>query len=336
MSSFLSTSIMTETLHIMSADLGGTNCRSAIVAHRDGKPELLEDTYRSWDSEHEGDLDFVLKEGIERTVQTYRSMIDGVALAVAGPVEDHRTMLSASNTHCLHDITPFELGAELERRFEKESAVANDLEAACAGEMEQGALRGKKWARLENIGTGWGGAALFNGMAMALEPGHVWLPGNGALCGCGKMDCAEASLSGGAIRRRLQEMAQAGAIEIPNGIDPCAFTDQEAMKGTPWAVKFYTDVARDIGNVWGSNLNNCPEITDIVYMGSFLERAMKIEFVRQQVREAMLARSMFRKKHANVTIERVSAPRLPTGESLGPLYGAASIWKRLHEERKSA
>ncbi len=333
---------MAETLYIASGDLGGSNFRSAIVAYKDGKPELLEDTYGTIYSEHEGELDFVLQEGIGRTIQTYRDMISGVALAVAGPVENHGTVLNAPNTRCLRKVIPFGLGAELERRSGKKSIVANDLEAACAGEMEQGALRGKKWARLENIGTGWGGAALLNGVAVALEPGHVWLPRDGALCGCGKKDCAEATLSGGAIRNRLRQMHDAGAIVIPEGMDPCAFTDQEALKGTPWAVKFYTDIASDIGNVWGSNLNNCPNITDIVYMGSFLQRAMKIEFFRQQVREAMLARSMFPKQHANVGIQEVAAPRRAAlfekgeGESLGPLYGAASIWKRLHEEEKIA
>ncbi|MDD5041518.1 MAG: ROK family protein [Candidatus Peribacteraceae bacterium] len=324
---------MPETLHIVSGDLGGNNCRSAVMTFDDNEPHLEEGTYRSWKSECEEDLGIVLDRGIGDAIHDFHGRIAGASLAIAGPVDDHRIALNAPNIRCLRSRVPYDLAAEMSRRFGGENIAGNDLEVACAGEMEQGALKGKKWAMLENFGTGYGGARLFNGVAVAAEPGHMWLPNNEARCGCGKTDCTEATLSGGAIRRRIQGMHDSGAIVIPAGLDPCAFADQESMKGTEWAVNFYTGIARDIGDIWGSNLNNCPLMTDIVFMGSFLERAMKIEFFRQQVREAMLARSMFSQQHANVGIYEVSAPRLPSGESLGPLYGAASVWKRLHGER---
>ncbi|MFH1444544.1 MAG: ROK family protein [Candidatus Peregrinibacteria bacterium] len=327
---------MAEALHIASGDLGGSNCRSAIVTYNGNEASIDKNTYRSWDSKDERDFDRVLNNSIGETVRGFHGKIAGVALAVAGPIPDHRTVLSAANTPCLHHRTPYDIAATLEQTFDVESIAANDVEAAAAGEVAKGALQGKKWARLENIGTGWGGAAILDGMAVSLEPGHVWLPKNGALCGCGKRDCAEATLSGGAIRKRLIEMDQAGAITLPEGIDPCAFADQQALENVQWAVEFYTEIAHDIGNIWGSNLNNCPLMTDIVYMGSFLVRAMQIEFFRQQIREAMLTRTMFPEQHANVKIQEVSAPRLASGESLGPIYGAASIWKRLHDEHEGA
>jgi predicted NBD/HSP70 family sugar kinase len=327
---------MIDVQHIVAGDLGGTESRSAIVDYEGDEAHLLEETYRKWKSEHQDDLRTVLLNGIGNTIRDFRKQIAGVALAIAGPVEDHQTVLSAANTHCRHNLTPFDLHAYLEETFHTSSIVANDLEAAAAGEREKGALQGLQWGMLENLGTGWGGARIFNGVAVAAEPGHMWLPGNDAKCGCGKKDCAEATLSGGAIERRIREECATKDITIPEGMAPCAFADREAIAGKTWAVELYTNVARGIGNIWGSDLNNCPPIERIVYMGSFLERAMEIEFFRQQVRAAMIERSMFFKQHQKVEIVGLGAPRLATGEPLGPLYGAANIWKRLHDKHARA
>lgn len=328
---------MPETIFVASCDLGGSNSRSGLVEYKGSQARFVEESYHSIYTKNEDDLGSVLDEGIGKTVRTYRGMIAGVTLAVAGPIPDHREMQSAANTRCLHDITPYNVANELERRFQLESWCANDVQAACAGEREKGALQGVDWAMLENIGSGWGGAYILNGVPVAAEPGHIWIPGQGRTCGCGKDDCAEAGLSGANIEKRLREMHEAGQISIPDDQweHPCSFADQEAAKGTPWAVEFYTKVANEIGNIWGSKLNLCPPITDIVYQGSFIECAMRIDFFQQEVRRAMLARSMLPKQHVQVRIQQVAAPTLKGGEPLGPIYGAASIWKRLHDERQA-
>lgn len=332
---------MSETLFIASGDLGGSNCRSGIVAYEQGEARFIDVSYHAANTKNESDLAFVLREGIGRTVQHYRGLISGIALAVAGPIPDHREMIKAPNTKCLHDITPFNIADTLQRTFEMESWCANDVEAACAGETEKGSLRGAQWAMFENIGSGWGGAYILNGIPVAAEPGHI-VVGRGGVgatgkeesCGCGKTGCAEAQLSGVAIDRRLREMHAQGQILIPEDRwnNPSAFADEEAENGAPWAVEFYTGVAQEIGDIWGSKLNLCPPMTDIVYQGSFLECAMRIRFFREEVQRTMLARSMLPAQHAKVRIRQVSAPTFD-GKPLGPIYGAASIWKRLHDER---
>ena len=319
---------MAEKLHVLSGDLGGTNCRSAVVEYDGDEAYLLEDTYRTWQSRDESNIDHVLEQGLGETITQFRGKIHGIGLDVAGPVDGHRTVLKAPNVRSLHNLTPYNLGRQLEKMFGVRAVVSNDLASGLEGEVQKGSMQGITWGMLENIGTGWGGARLYNGVAVAAEPGHAWLPNEGARCGCGKKDCAEASLSGGAIRRQLQQMHAAGQINIPEGMDPCAFTDREALAGTPWAVDFYTKIATNIGDVWGTNLNQCPPMERIAYMGSFMERAMRIQLFREQVRRAMLERSMFPDLHEKVEIVEVSAPKLATGESLGPLYGAASLWKK--------
>lgn len=327
---------MSETLFIASGDLGGSNCRSGVIAYEQGEARFIDTSYHAATTKNKDDLEFVLKEGIGRTVQNYRGLISGIALAVAGPIPDHREMLKAPNTKCLHDVTPYNVANKLQWMFDLESWCANDVEAACAGETEKGSLRGVPWAMFENIGSGWGGAYVLNGVPVAAEPGHIVVgTGRQEPCGCGKTGCAEARISGGAIDNRLRIMHDQGQICIPEDQwgSPSEFADEEAKKGTPWAEEFYTGVAHEIGDIWGSKLNLCPPVTDIVYQGTFLECAMRIEFFAQEVRRTMIARSMLPTHHAQVQIQQVSAPTL-NGKPLGPLYGAASIWKRLHDENR--
>jgi len=329
---------MSETLHIVSGDLGGTNMRSAVVALDGNRTQVLEDTYHAISTQGELDFNKVAESGIGETIRNFHGKIVGIALGVAGPIPDHRRLLSASNTACLHDRTPYGIAEDLHCQFGVESYGVNDVEAGCAGEMERGSLQGAKWAMFENIGSGWGGAYVYNGVPVSAEPGHIWLPGSGKRCGCGKLDCAESKVKGMEIENQLRAMHENQQIVIPqeHWNHPCAFSDQEAKRGTPWAVDLYTNIAETIGRIWGSKLNLCPPITDIVYQGSFLECAMCIDFFRRKVRDAMLAQSMFQEMHATVSMRPVAAPKLPGGEPLGPIYGAAHVWRREHNERQPA
>ena len=148
--------------------------------------------------------------------------VDGIGIAFAGPVADHRLDPQSSNVRSLHNRKmPFDLAAEAKSMFGIPTVISNDLEAALAGEVEAGAMRGVEWGMLENVGTGWGGARLLNGVAVAAEPGHAWLRGFGEPCGCGKRDCVEATLSGGAIRARIVKECASHAVSIPKDMHPC-------------------------------------------------------------------------------------------------------------------
>ncbi|MBU0767161.1 ROK family protein [Patescibacteria group bacterium] len=296
---------MNNSTNCASIDWGGSGARGGIVEIKNGKPTFRKETYSSCSEEDAETIDEMLKNSVGEVLQKFDGTCDGIVFDVAGPIDEHRRVLSAANIPLLNVHPGYDLRKKIEELFKLPALVTNDLEAGLAGEtLEGGALEGKKWGTLQNIGTGWGGSYLYNGVAVAAEPGHIWLPGNDddEQCGCGRENCAEAQYSGIAIENKVIKICTAEGIEIPDGIEPCAFADQQAKAGEEWAVNLYTNTAKAIGNIWGSNLNNCPLITDIVIQGSFIEYSMQIEFFRQQVREAMIARSMNPQKHENVNI----------------------------------
>ncbi len=210
--------------------------------------------------------------------------------------------------------------------------LVNDMEAALAGEVAAGALRGCRWGLMDTISTGWGGAMLYNGVEVAAEPGHLWVgdaPSNLGNCGCGRQNCAEGRYSGGAVRRRvLQEVEDTAdargdsSYRVPDWMDPCAFADAEYWQHAPWARLLYHDVAKAIGEIWGSRLNLCPPVEKIVYTGTFAEHFFALPDILDIVRARMIERSLFQDQHEIVPITCAEAPR-------GALLGAARIFERL-------
>lgn len=322
---------MAQKLYIAAGDWGGSNLRSAVIETDGTDARVIEETLVGFSSKDHTDPAFVIRESMGESVRRFGGAIDGVGLDVAGPVARHETLLAAPNIEALRSRTPFDLHRLLTEAFDRPAIVANDLEAALAGETAVGSLKGVDWAMLENIGTGWGGARLYAGVAVAAEPGHQWIPGreDDPVCGCGKAGCIEAVCSGGAIRRRVTELCAKEKIEIPEGTDACAFADGKVASGEIWAVDLYGQIADTIGQVWGSNLNVCPPMEKIAYMGSFLDRAMEIEFFRNRVRESLMRRTMFRSQHEGIPIVKVSAPHTKEGIALGPLYGVAKIFRQM-------
>jgi predicted NBD/HSP70 family sugar kinase len=323
-------------MNVAVCDWGGSNTRSCVLEN-DGKDlHLAEGTSVILNTEGMTSIDDVLDRGIGASIDRYNGRVHGVSTAFAGPIKNHRWVRQAPNIHCIRGL-PYDLGGKLHRKFHVPAVVGNDLEDATMEEHRAGAIQGMKNALVENVGTGWGEAYVLDGKVYPTEAGHAWLPTErtfGKSCGCGRQDCVESSLSGGAIKRRVLEICHMSGLKIPEGMHPCAFLDQEFLGGTPWAVELYEDLARKIGNVIGGNLNRFPEIEGIAYMGSFMECAMRMQSFRDRMRSAMLERSMFPGDHEAIPIREVQGPRID-GQYVGAMYGAASSWQLLNEEGRA-
>lgn len=316
---------MASKQRILAIDVGGTNVRAGVVEETNDGLVVLEDTYYAWKTGMIRNPEIVIGRTIEGVRKRFDKKRFGIAWDVAGPVIDHSIVPKAQNMKFLRGNVPYPLKDVTERLQNRRTIVCNDLEAAIAGEVEHGSLEDVQWAMLENIGTGYGGARILNGMPIAAEPGHVKFQGSKAPCGCGKIGCIEAEISGGAIQLKIEKYCASRSIHIPKGMHPCAFADDQANAGVKWAVNFYTKIAEQLGQIWGGNLNNIPNITHISYMGSFLIRAMRIECFRKSLHDAMIQTSQFPEQHKKVNIAEVSAP-MHKGQPLAPLLGSARIW----------
>jgi glucokinase len=107
--------------------------------------------------------------------------------------------------------TDVPLGDAMRSRFSLPVFIANDARCATLGEYVFGAGRGTKNFALLTLGTGIGGGIVADGNLVlgnqmgAGEFGHHTIrPGNGFVCGCGRIGCFEAQCSGtGLIRHAL-------------------------------------------------------------------------------------------------------------------------------------
>ena len=93
--------------------------------------------------------------------------------------------------------------------------VDNDANTACWAEWRFGAVRGESHVVMVNLGTGIGGAVLFDGeiqrgrYGIAGEFGHMQVVPGGLRCECGNRGCWEQYASGNALVREARSLLAA-------------------------------------------------------------------------------------------------------------------------------
>jgi predicted NBD/HSP70 family sugar kinase len=245
-----------------------------------------------------------------------RHQYDGISIAVAGVVRDHRAVIQSPNLPWLNRIP---LALNVEEEFGCPCWLANDMEALGVAELKRGSLCDVRCGLVETISTGWGGCICMRiegaNIVITAEPGHVARSRHGPLCGCRRRGCNEALFSGGAIARDLR--VRFGA-RIPRHIDPCAFLDCAAREKAPWALKLYAKLGREIGLEWANALNRNSWIEKIVFAGTFAVKG--IEFLRRHI-EAEIARCAVFPQHKSISIMQSSL------WPYGAHFGAAMIFE---------
>ncbi|TSC72084.1 MAG: hypothetical protein G01um101438_712 [Parcubacteria group bacterium Gr01-1014_38] len=308
-------SLYPENMQILAADIGGTHARAAVLTSTGGTLERV--------GEVRDDPTPQTLEGFLQWLRPLAQETEGIALAIAGVVLNHQRVRSSPNIPFIKQNV-LDLGAEIHRATGKPCVLFNDMEAALAGELVAGALKGCRWAFMDTVSTGWGGALLLNGEIVAAEPGHT--PSGlfeGRRCGLGHAeDCNEAHFSGGQVEERVRLILKQKKITIPKGTHPNALADAAVTHGERWAVELYRYVAEGIGKAWAYRLNLIPKIEKIVYTGGFLVPAMKLSLFRDTVRQTIQTRTSFPELHRDLPIEQARAEH-------GALRGAAHLYTRL-------
>ena len=132
--------------------------------------------------------------------------IENIGIASPGTVGSG-FIISSSNL----GIENFNIVGELEKYYDIPIKIRNDAKCAAIAESEYGALKEYKSAVFLTIGTGIGGAVLWDGKWLepekypGFEVGHMIIDKNGKQCNCGNKGCFETYGSIRALKGMLYE-----------------------------------------------------------------------------------------------------------------------------------
>ena len=197
----------------VAADVGGTSMRMAIVGagYQPGStlPEL-----------HRFPSDELHEDPIGKLAMRFAGMVppgERLAAAIVGlpTMFDAQTRIVRSSPN-IRQLEGLDVGAALTQRLDVPVLADRETVLMATGEWLAGAARGHRAVLGVFIGTGVGGAMLFDGVpyrgasGAAVEIGHLPVGFDGAPCVCGNSDCLEAYASG----HVLKDAAHAAGLPI--------------------------------------------------------------------------------------------------------------------------
>lgn len=236
----------------LGVDLGGTNCRLALVS---GAGELLES--RRFPTRVDlgpEDLIIRLSQALRELAETASGRgltLGGIGMASAGVIDRPAGVVRTSpNLPRFRDVA---LGPDLERATGFRVVLENDANLYALGEHLYGAGRGVSDLLCFTLGTGVGGGLIIAGrlvvgpLATGGEVGHLMVEPEGRLCGCGAPGCLEAYASATGLRGMLAEELAAGTqTRLRAGDDPEAMA-QAAGEGDALARELFQRAGRAMG-----------------------------------------------------------------------------------------
>jgi len=205
-----------------------------------------------------------------------------IAYAVAGVIEERNLVVRAPNFPLLNG---FELGKHTTQASGgKWTKVYNDMEAAAAG---MALFSPVDYFLAITVSSGIGIRLVQKKKIIcASEGGHIKIDLSpfAPLCGCGKRGCAEAIVSGDAIKRRVIAETAVRGIKIPENMHPCAFLDKSYENGDDWALQIYEMFIAGI-SLFLAEIGLIFHMPAVIWKGVFIENAFKLAAIKDLIRE---------------------------------------------------
>ena len=207
-------------------DIGGTNTHFGLV-DEDGK--IMSD-YVIPTEDYK--VESLIQEIFDNTPQKHEIKAIGVGAPNAnfftGKVE------KAPNLNWGKSIDLKEL---IETKFQKQTFITNDANAAALGEKEYGIAKELEHFVVITLGTGLGsgfyvnGQPLYGATGFAGELGHTIAIRNGRTCGCGKFGCLETYVSStGIVRTAKEKLERYNGSSSLNRFAPEEISAKEILK----------------------------------------------------------------------------------------------------------
>ncbi|MDY0268717.1 ROK family protein [Trichloromonas sp.] len=248
---------------VIGIDLGGTNCRAALVGTggRIGeirrRPTEMVRGYDAWLAELVAGLEELLRQG-----EGLGLKVAAVGMGAPGLISGDGTVVASPNLPHL-DGRP--LAVDLAARLKRPVTVANDANASAWGEALFGAGREFNSFLAVTLGTGVGGGLVLNRRlwlgadGAAGEVGHWTVVPGGRLCGCGNRGCLEQYASARALAVSARERIAAGEASALAAIPAAELTSRQvgeaARRGDALALGVLEEAGGYLGQVLGGVAN---------------------------------------------------------------------------------
>lgn len=207
------------------------------------------------------------------------SNIKAVCLGIPGSVNPHTGKIGLAPNLGLKN---FFIKEKLQKKIPYPVLIENDVNLGALGIKKFGVGKKSKNMLVIFVGTGIGGALIFNGKIyrgsnyMAGEIGHTIIRENGPLCGCGKKGCFEAIASRTAIvkniiaDKRTKKKSIIGKL-VPSGSKIKSGALAEAVRKKDKIVIEHLKNACDLIGMVTANLSNLLNVDTIVFGGGLME-----------------------------------------------------------------
>jgi glucokinase len=260
--------------------MGGTKILAAVINSKEGIIARAKIATKS-DSSEKGyieSLAAITHEGIANS-GLKESKIKAVCLGIPGSVNPHTGRIGLAPNLGLKN---FFIKEKLQKKIHVPVLIENDVNLGALGIKRFGVGKNNKNILVMFIGTGIGGALIFDGKIyrgtnfMAGEIGHMIVQENGPVCGCGKKGCFEAIASRTAIVRnilsdkRTKKKSKIGKF-IPSGEKIKSKALAEAVKQKDKIVLQHLRNACEVIGVVSANVSNLLNVDMIVYGGGLME-----------------------------------------------------------------
>lgn len=236
----------------LGVDLGGTNCRLAVIDQAGLVRARRVMSTRGWEGPDavlgrmgQAAGDMIAQAGGERLT------VGGIGVACAGVIDHQRGVVAyAPNLPGWHEIA---LVKRLSVATGLPVVLGNDADLYAWGEYRFGAGRAVKDLMCFTLGTGVGGGLIIDGrlisgpLGTGGEVGHLIVEPQGRICGCGAQGCVEAYGSATGLGGMLSEALESGrSSRLRPDDDPKAMA-AAAREGDELAVELFAKAGRALG-----------------------------------------------------------------------------------------
>ncbi|MDW7646231.1 MAG: ROK family protein [Desulfuromonadales bacterium] len=248
---------------LLGVDLGGTNCRMALV-EPDGKTLHTERTSTDASSGRDAflqRLEGLCHEMIRRAGDMGRP-VAAVGIGTPGVISAGGLVEISPNLPHLNGLA---FAGHMQTALRLPVLVMNDANAIAVGEARLGAGRQFSSSLTVTLGTGVGGGLVLNGRlwegadGAAGEIGHIMVEPEGRPCGCGSRGCLEQYSSARGLVRNVLEAIDLGVPSRLSSIEPSRLTSEQvaaaARQGDTAALAALAEGGRRLGQALAAVAN---------------------------------------------------------------------------------